>query len=137
MSSGTTATTATEHDGLQKQHKNALSSAEVISILSICRDASVAVLKFRDLYVSFDKPTKLEPAPQVVSNIDLTHSSTVAKAIANIQTQQSKESLEQDEITLKQEQLAQLFIENPKLAEELLLTGKLDEDDSNGGLDGE
>lgn len=124
-----TSTKDIESDDAQKF---ALSSSEVISILSTCRDASVSVLKFRDLYVSFGKQTRLEELQQAIQSVDVTQSPTFAKAIAKIQTQQSQDSLEQDEIELKQEQLAQMFIENPKLAEELLLNGKLDEEDHNG-----
>jgi hypothetical protein len=73
---------------------------------------------------------------QAIQSVDVTQSPTFAKAIAKIQTQQSKDALELDEIDLKQEQLAQMFIENPKLAEELLINGRLDEEDRNG-RDGE
>lgn len=91
---------------------------------------NVAKLKFGDLEIEFDKQIEPQasPLPGLVS-APLTPDTAMSDQEHKKQTQQS---LEDDEVTLREEQLALAFIENPSRAEELLLEGELVDDDESG-----
>jgi hypothetical protein len=108
-----------------------LSSDEVRAIISICGKSRVAELKFGDLYVRFDTP--VEQMKQMrgiyIPAADTTHLTSTDNEISAIQTNEAQQALERDEIALKEERLAQMFIENPLEAERLLVEGKLEDAD--------
>jgi len=104
-----------------RKEKITLSVGEVCVILSACVESGVTTLKFGDLHVEFGgKPTSTEPALSPVTEItEENHKASTAKAV------------EADELTLMDERIALLQLENPLLAEELIRSGELEED-ANG-----
>jgi hypothetical protein len=103
--------------------KSSLSAEEVCRILAQCARARVRVLQFADLYVRFDDlPGEIQVrGPENVKLPQVQHPDT---EISAIQTQTEKQAILQDEIAIRQEQLTQMFIENPLEAEKMLLSGE-------------
>lgn len=106
--------------------KRALSSQEICHIIELCAKVGVRELRFHGLYVVFGTQFK---------NSDLTrpaaaHQSQSDTEISESQHEkQSQAALEADEISLREDRLAQMFIENPLQAEKLLMNGELELDD--------
>ncbi len=108
---------------------------DLCAILEACGKSHVAELKWGDLFVKFGPQS---PVSQVVEHRtpvvlpleseDLTPEPRPAKEIAETQTTIARESLELDEIHLKEDQLALLAIEDPQAYEQMVADGELDED---------
>jgi len=108
---------------------NGLSSDEVCSIIKVCGEVKVSCIQYRDLTVWFGPQPELSDLPRLDSNLAASMpSSQTEAAISAIQENQAKEALEQDEEKLKEDELALMLIENPQMAEKLLIEGKLDEE---------
>lgn len=95
---------------------NILTPADVCAILKACGDSQVRVLKFANLYVQFE--TKAQNATEPFTAGPDTEISETNKII-------ERESLAQDEQAVRQDQLDQMWIENPLEAERILLAGEL------------
>lgn len=103
--------------------KSFLTPADVCAIIKACGEAQVRVLKFAGLYVRFDK---------TVENAVVAASPPVPEAEISETTQKiHEEALAQDEVRLKQDQLDQMWIENPQEAERLLLAGELEDEEAD------
>ena len=100
--------------------KNLLTAAEVCSIVKVCGEAKVAELQFGPLIVRFGTQ-----APEKCEKVG--PSTAVAAEIAETQNKIAKQSLVDAEIETREDQLAELWITNPTLAEELVLKGELEE----------
>lgn len=96
--------------------------------------AGVSELKFGDLHVKFGRPTEnivgmsIPPQyhyPFVQQNPASPSKNDLSEDQHN---QQAKESLEVDEIRLREEQLALALVEDPVRYEELLREGELSDD---------
>jgi hypothetical protein len=109
-----------------------LSSNDVCLILKACGESGVRVLKFADLYIQFGK-TKQE----TLAESQETASAALAPeaAISEIQIKEATKALEREELAYKQDLIAQMRIEDPVMAEKLLLAGELEDDDT--GFDDE
>lgn len=106
-----------------------LSSSAIERIIKTCGEVGVSELKFGDLHVRFDKPVnRAQEDRDFRSEVSETPFSQPDTEISAIQEQAYKESLERDEVALREEQLSQMFIEDPAQAERLLLDGKLSEE---------
>lgn len=107
--------------------KITLSTDEVCKILEVSAKAGVIELKFSTLHVKFGGS-----AEQVVSNYPFVPSPPTTIPV-NILTdeqhkKQSKESLANEEMHVREERLAMALIENPELYEEMLKNGELSDD---------
>ena len=99
---------------------------EVCEIIRQCRQDGVVELTFGDLHLSF------VPKAEVINAQASEPSSTQPPdaAISADLEKQSKESVEQDALTLRQQQIDELTILNPLLAEQLIESGELEIDES-------
>jgi hypothetical protein len=122
----------------ESKQKNCLSTDDVCRIIKACGEAKVAVLKFGDLCVKFEATPAPNPWTPTQSpdsgfraprSVDTAHSSTSAAEIAGTHEQVAEESLLQDEAAVREEQIAQMVIENPLLAEQLLMDGVLTDEE--------
>lgn len=115
--------------------KKSLSSDEVSVILKSCGESRVAELQFGGLYVRFHPPvgTPSHEETNFVTSAHVDEASSPAPVteITEIQRQVAKESLELQELQLKQEQIAHALVEDPALAEELLIKGELEKEDGS------
>ena len=93
-----------------------LSIKELSELIKISAKSGLTELKFGDLELRFGKNTEKLINP------------SVKEITAEQHDKQNKETLEIDTVRLKKDQLDQLFLENPSLAESLLLDGELDDD---------
>lgn len=109
--SGTT-TTAT---------KTLFTAEQVCSIIKACGEAHVSVLEFGDLRVRFGRSAEEEDQGRAFNPDPATE-------IAVKQAEISAQSLKRDEIAFREEQLAMAVIEDPVLAEKLLMEGELTAD---------
>lgn len=95
--------------------KKDLSVKEIVSIIKVCRDSGVSVLKFRDLHLEIGVNTP----------IDVTAPIPTTKAIVEKQEEQAKIGLLQDEQKAKAERLAIMMLEDPYGYEQLMASGEI------------
>lgn len=103
--------------------KSALSPEQVCAIIKACGESQVRVLKFAGLYVEFER-TPLTP---VVAEEVLPPPAT-EMAESQLKIEEGRGIL-QRELQIRDDQVAQMMIENPVLAEQLLMDGDLADDD--------
>lgn len=103
--------------------KNSLTGHEICLIIKACGEAKVLEMKFQDLYLCFGRPTKdtvlVDKAPGPLSDNE----------ISATQEKYAKESLLRDELQTREDQLAEMLILDPLMAEELILKGELEPDE--------
>lgn len=93
--------------------ENLLKSEELEAILKLCSRYRVKVMKCPNLELSFDEHIVINDTP-------------VPKAeILAEQTQEQDKALRQAELELRHEQINNMLIEDPSLAEELIASGEL------------
>lgn len=117
--------------------KRVSSAEEVCLIIEACGEAGVAELKFGDLYLRFG--TKTEPehqtthvlTPRVLGTSKKASSPEPAAEIAATQSEMAEKSLLADEIALREQELAEMFLTDPARAEELLMQGELTDDEED------
>lgn len=128
LTSGTKPTTAIDKLGL--------SSDDVCAIIKASGDSGVTSLKFGYLQIEFGKPIEqtrvdlVQSAPTPPSNPD-TEISDDARVMRD------KAELVVDELKTRDDQVAQMLIEDPLRAEQLLLDGELEDDDESDGSERE
>lgn len=99
-----------------KAKNSNLSYEAIVCILKTCSESGVSSLKFGDLYVEFGKSrTNAATSP--------------AAEMAEIEHIQ-EDHLTKEEVLTKEEQLAHMLVEDPSMAEELLIKGELEKDDA-------
>lgn len=118
-----------------------LASINIALIIKACARHRVATLKFGDLEISFGPkvkttrtgPTFLEEVPPSPSEAH------VEPPVTEITEQQQKNiaraALEQDELSLREQQFAELLVTDPEAAEQMLADGELDDVDDERGDD--
>lgn len=106
------------------EKRKQLTSDEVCRIIETCNVNGVGELTFSGLTLKMGRPTQTAPAP----GPDLVDTVT-QEQIQMIQKEISAEDLLAEEIDTRQEQLAQMLLEDPAEAERLILTGELEDDD--------
>lgn len=96
---------------------------EICQIIKACADAGVTSLKCGPLELSFGKQTEtiFIPKQHTVTEITDDHQKDLDRI--------ADDSLEDDEIRYRRDQIDQMMIENPSKAEELLASGELVDDD--------
>lgn len=108
--------------------ENPLSSQEVDAIIRSCRENGVTSLKVRDLEITFSQPVKVsedkKPTPEV--SVPVPEMTDAEIKIKN------REALEHDEVSLKEDRIANLLITDPLKYEQMLLDGELEDDDGPG-----
>lgn len=100
--------------------KSFISVEDLCKILESCSKMGVAVLKFRDLEVSFTSPQSIGPSGQKLPEI--------TENVIREQNQSEKSSVFEDEMDLREQQIAELLITDPLRAEELMAQGDLKEE---------
>jgi hypothetical protein len=108
-------------------HNLALSAEDICRILLTCGKAKVAELQFGPLCVRFGAQAIDEDVPRGTLRTSKSLPPTQAKEMAEQQTQIAEKSLAEQEYELRLDQLAQLMIEDPAKAEELIINGDLEE----------
>ena len=103
-----------------------LSRQDICLIIETCAKNGVTILKFGDLDLNFGKPA--EPV-QIASTPD--------KAISDANHElNTKNAIEKDEIDLREDAIAHMIVENPVMAEQMLLDEELeDADDEQSEFD--
>ncbi len=104
-----------------------LKTEDVCRILEACAKNGVTEIKLGTLVARFDRPVK---APE----------QALVAAPAQVSAEQAKieeEAHLKNELSFREEQLAELRLTNPKLYEELVASGELtDDDDDSESTDG-
>ncbi len=107
-----------------------LPTDELCSIITACGGAGVSELKFGDLNITFGLPPR---QIRFLREANRPPASKTGTAISEIQEQEAEKALEEDELALRDEQIENLFIEDPVRAEELLERGELTDADRHDG----
>lgn len=105
-----------------------LTVTDVCSILETAAKAGVLELKFGTLHVRFPDPV-LRGTSQAQS---LGQTPAPAAEIADTQEKLQETALVQDELSAREDQLSQMFIEDPMIAEQMLAEGDLIDDTTDG-----
>lgn len=114
-----------------------LTAADICAIIKTCGEAGVVRLRFQDLRLSFDKPSKdtRPPAPEPFwvgpgpTELPL----TVATMTAPEHDQIQNDGLVSDELAVREQQIEDLLITDPAKAEELIAQGELTPDERQDG----
>jgi hypothetical protein len=121
----------------EESTKTTLSPRDLCSILKACGDARVTLLQLGDLHVEFAGPAS--PAPVVEIRTDTLDSKSLRKfmnqasqpisppGLAETQARIAEEALVDDELALREQQIAELHLTNPLLAEQLITQGELED----------
>ncbi len=114
-----------------------LSAKDVCDIIEASAKHKVTILKFGELQIEFG--TKVEPqatsvAQEVFSPLNNNPDKEISEKAHEAST---KATLVADELELRAEQIALMQIENPLLAQQLLLDGELEDDDGDDESDDE
>lgn len=115
------------------EKESALTSDEVRAIIKSCATYGVLELKFKGLEISLNpKVSEAESPKKASGNVPRETSNNPVNEITEQEHEhQNQDTLEVDEMRLKEEQLAMAFIENPSLAEEMIRNGDLDDFESD------
>lgn len=113
-------------NGTDYMAKPFLSGEEICKIIGVCSKNGVSEFTYDTLYFTFGSKSAPCPAPQV---------SIPENIILEQQKIEEKTALLQEEIKTKEEQVAELMVADPYLAEKLMAEGEL-EVDSAGETDG-
>jgi Tfp pilus assembly pilus retraction ATPase PilT len=108
-----------------------LSSREVCLILDSSAKAGVSELRFGDLHVKFGGPAEIRISGDLPPYPFVKQSSAIAPVVDLTEAQhekQNKDSIEMDEILLREEKLARALVEDPSEYERLLERGELSDD---------
>ena len=120
--------------------RSSLTASDVCTIIEQSAKAGLAELSFDGLQISFvrtyeqrqiihGKVGGLEPpSPEALAQMQQAslHPSPYNNLSDEHHIQRTKEQIEEDEIRLREDQLAQMLIEDPQKFEELLAQGELD-----------
>lgn len=98
-----------------------LNPAGICEILRACREVGVAELKFGRLQVTFGTPSKTDAPPSPPTSPDTEISESQARQIEH-------ESLESASLSVKEDQLEQMLLEDPYGYEQLLASGDLEDE---------
>lgn len=115
---------------IQDNKRQLLSTKEVCRIIKLGKKAGLSELKFGELHVSFKSP--IEQVAKATMRQPRIPSVPVKAPTENTQ----KEALAQDELRLREDQLAMALIEDPVRYEQLLRDGELS-DELDTGADGD
>lgn len=102
--------------GTKPMAKKSLLYSELLSIIGVSKKFGVSELRTRDFHIIFREASS-----------DRVLAPKVSKKILRRQEAVAKEALIQDELATKEDRLYQMQIEDPAQAEELLLSGELEE----------
>ena len=118
-----------EHIGIS------FTSLDICAIIEACATYGVTSLTQGDLHLEFGKPTD----PPRLEKANSGDPSTVAPPEKAPDHDQINADTFEDEVShMREEQLLMATIENPGLAEQLLMDGDLeDDDDDTGSIDGD
>lgn len=117
--------------------RKGLATADVCLIIEKCDIHGVASLKFGDLELSFCPPVETPALKRQPHRADSTGTvephSTIPDATMSDQQHKnlSKAALEQDELTLREQEIAELLITDPLEAERMLRDEELEDDDDD------
>lgn len=101
--------------------KNNLTPDNIISIIKACAEHNVSKFSVDTLAFEFGQP-------KVKDDVIITEPLT-----AQVHEKMDKETLVQEEIKTRNEQMQMLLLENPLLAEELIASGDLEDDETDDG----
>jgi hypothetical protein len=99
-----------------------LKAEEVCSILKVCAEAGVNEITFRDLNVRFGPPAETRRPEQDAESASPSSSETVLSEIA---AKIDQETIEEQEIRIREQQLDELRITDPLAYEKLVISGEL------------
>lgn len=102
------------------EQKSSLSSADVCAILTSCREAGVSELEFGALRVTFGRPPRHETQEPL-------QSLATEEEISANQVKMARESLELDELAVREQQIEELLLTDPAKAEQMIIDGQLEE----------
>ncbi len=111
---------------------------DLCKIIGACREAGVSRLRVGQMDISFGPEAEIL-APAVPTVSVTTPAEKVPEEIIRAQKRAETASLEEQEITLREQQVAELLISDPLAAEELMAQGELEpsgeQDGSSAGVD--
>lgn len=116
-----------------------LDTEQVLSIMESCARHGVTTLKFRDLEFTRGPQAPQATEPEPAAN-DATQVLTPDATMSESQKPNEKapvplEDFEQPELELREDQIAELQLTDPLLAEQMMMSGELQDAGTNDGDD--
>ena len=105
---------------MASEQEKTLKVTDIQAIMELCTKHNVLKLKFESLSIEFDRPTNTN---RTTPEIDPVPPVELEKA--------ERDAILRDEVALREEQIREMHITNPLLAEELLTDGDLESDDES------
>jgi len=106
--------------------KKSLDSKDILSIIESCATHGVILLKLENLHLELGKRTQQEDPSELLTSE--THPKPTEAAISEQQHATiTQETLEEDELAIRDEQLAEMLLTDPQGAEEMLLNEELED----------
>ena len=107
---------------------NRLSCQEICEIITVSAKSGVSKLKFGSLFLEFGKQT--ETHPESHQSDKLGNASTPdAEMLEKARQHSQEQSMVENELQVREERIAMLYIEDPLKAEEMLRDEELEDDD--------
>lgn len=98
-----------------------LSSLDICTIIEACAENQVTKLKYGDLYLELGRQTPRDTVP--------TQTVSPGTEIPEINHDKiTQESIETDEVKLREAEIAELMLTDPRRAEEMIENGELEDD---------
>lgn len=100
--------------------KNNLTSDDICKIIKACAESGVYKIKCNSLEVEFGQPKKVD------------HENFTQELTQEAHDKMDQQTLVEEEVKTREEQIQMMLIENPELAEEMIANGELNEDGTDG-----
>ena len=127
----------TKRTATRSSIKRRLQGKEICEIIRTSHTCGVRLIQIGDLKVEFG--TQTEPGGVSGSPYPRANNAVFGKPSPDLSedehSSQTKEALEIEELRLREQQLAQMLIEDPSRAEELLMDGELEDDGDDSADD--
>ena len=104
-----------------------LNTEDICEIIRTSGSCGVSLLKYGSLLLDFGQQAKFEKTKSNANKAG--HEAAISDITHDTQTQ---EAIEQEELRFRADQVAQALIEDPSLAEKLILDGDLEDDADDG-----
>lgn len=110
-----------------------LAPDQICAIIEACAKHGVTSLKLGDFEMQLGPQTQLGATTPVVDKPSTASQPPVAEMTAQDHEQQDAKALEQNEIDIREQQIAELLVNDPLAAEKLMMTGELQDADNESG----
>lgn len=112
-----------------------LAPDQIVGIIKACAEHGVHSIKFGNFEMQIGPKANLGATTVVVEPPSTPEKSSVAEMTAKQHAEQNAKSIEEIEISMREQQIAELLVTDPLAAERLIESGELHDVDDESGDD--